>query len=97
MSKSAPVPVAPFPSKPIHLPAVFGTAGSALELFSFTRNLEANLGAIISGAVARSASPTDAAGMLGLTSVRELFRVAAKHGVKLPWKQRASKSKKGGK
>ncbi len=95
MNKPAPVPVAPFPSKPIHLPAVFGTAGSGIELFSFTRNLANNLAAIIAGAVARSATAEDAARLLGLASSRELFKVAAKHGVRLPWKQRAAK--KGGK
>lgn len=90
----APVPVAPFPTRPIHLPAVFTTAGTALELFSFTRNLSANLGSIIAAAVARSADAASAARLLGLNSSRELFRVAAKHAVKLPWKQRPSK--KGG-
>lgn len=94
MNKPAPVPVAPFPVKPIHLPAVFTTAGTALELFRFNRNLSANLGAVITAAVARSASPDDAARLLGLADARELFKVAARHKVKLPWKQRAAK--KGG-
>ena len=95
MSKSpAPVPVAPFPVKPIRLPAVFTTAGTALELFRFNRNLSANLAAVITAAVARSATADDAARLLGLADARELSRVAAKHAVKLPWKQR---SKKGGK
>ena len=77
-------PVAPFPSKPIHLPAVFSTAGTALELFTFTRNLKANLAAVISAAVARSADPASAAAALGV-SVRQLHRAAAHYNVRLPW------------
>lgn len=83
-------PVAPFPSKPIHLPAVFSTAGTALELFTFTRNLEANLAAVIAAAVARSADPASAAAALGI-SVRELHRAAARYRVRLPWRAKGGK------
>lgn len=70
-----------------HLPAVFSTAGEGLLLMSFGHNLSANLAAVISAAVARSADEASAAAALGV-SPRELRTEARRHGVKLPWRAR---------
>ena len=83
----------PAPASVSHLPAVFRTASDQPVLYGFTLNLEKNLAAVIRAAVARSADSASAAAALGL-SVREMHRVAARHGVRLPWRPRAAR--KGG-
>lgn len=78
-------PAAPTPT---YLPAVFPTASDRPVIISFGwPTLEAGLAAVVRAAVARSASADGAASLLGV-SVTELFRVARKHGVKLPWRAR---------
>ena len=87
MNKPAPVSMSP-----ARLPACYSTAGQGVLLLAFDLNLEAALAAVIRAAVARSADAASAAASLGV-SVRELHRVAARHGVRLPW--RASAKRKG--
>lgn len=71
-------------------PVCFAHASGACVLDTGTRSLATNLAELIRYAVARADSVKTAAAALGVPVTR-LFRLAARYGVRLPWRP-----KKGG-
>lgn len=68
-------------------PHVFAHATGAAVLETETRNLDANLAEIIRYACVRSDTLAAAATELGVTAP-ELIDLAARYGIRLPWRAR---------
>lgn len=77
---------------PASVSHMYPHATGAAVLDTPTHNLASNLSTVIQYAVTRSDSARSAASVLGLSGPRQLFEVAAKYGINLPWRR----TRKGG-